>query len=41
MPIFAQIKADDIMGVRMTAGKEAAKIQIYKAGEMYYGKIVW
>jgi len=39
--IFAQIKADDIVGAWLTNGKEPAKIQIYKSGEKYYGKIVW
>ncbi|HEU4860551.1 MAG TPA: DUF2147 domain-containing protein [Chitinophagaceae bacterium] len=38
---FSQIKADDILGVWMTGGKEPAKIQIYKSGEKYYGKIIW
>ncbi len=38
---FAQVKADDIIGVWLTRGKEPAKIQIYKSGEKYYGKIIW
>jgi uncharacterized protein (DUF2147 family) len=38
---FAQVRADDIIGVWLTNGKEPAKIQIYKSGEKYYGKIVW
>ena len=38
--VFAQ-KADDIVGIWLTAGKEPAKIQIYKSGERYYGKIIW
>lgn len=37
----AQNKADDIVGNWLTAGKEQAKIQIYKKGEKYYGKIIW
>jgi uncharacterized protein (DUF2147 family) len=37
----AQNKADDIIGNWLTTGKEPAKIQIYKSGEKYYGKIVW
>jgi uncharacterized protein (DUF2147 family) len=37
----AQVKADDIIGIWLTHGKEPAKIQIYKSGEKYYGKIVW
>jgi uncharacterized protein (DUF2147 family) len=35
-----QVKAD-ILWIWLTAGKEPAKIQIYKSGEKYYGKIVW
>lgn len=38
---FAQTKADDIVGIWLTTGKEPAKIQIYKSGEKYFGKIVW
>jgi uncharacterized protein (DUF2147 family) len=41
LTIFAQARADDITGVWMTGGKEPAKIQVYKFGEKYYGKIVW
>jgi uncharacterized protein (DUF2147 family) len=37
----AQNKADDITGIWLTGGKEPAKIQIYKAGEKFYGKIIW
>jgi hypothetical protein len=37
----SQTKADDIIGIWLTAGKEPAKIQIYKSGGKYYGKIVW
>jgi uncharacterized protein (DUF2147 family) len=37
----AQTKADDIVGIWLTAGNEPAKIQIYKSVEKYYGKIVW
>lgn len=37
----AQNKADDIIGNWLTTGKEPAKIQIYKSGEKFYGKIVW
>jgi uncharacterized protein (DUF2147 family) len=37
----AQNKADDIVGNWLTTGKEPAKIQIYKSGKMFYGKIVW
>ncbi len=37
----AQQKTDDIVGVWLTAGKEQAKVQIYKSGDRYYGKIIW
>jgi uncharacterized protein (DUF2147 family) len=37
----AQNKADDIMGIWLTTGKEPAKIQIYRTGEKFYGKIIW
>lgn len=36
-----QNRADDIIGNWLTSGKEPAKIQIYKSGEKFYGKIVW
>jgi len=39
--IQAQNKADDIIGVWLTNGKAPAKIQIYKSGEKFYGKIIW
>lgn len=38
---FSQNKADDITGIWLTGGKEPAKIQIYKSGEKFYGKIIW
>ncbi len=37
----AQTKADDIIGIWLTGGKEPAKIQVYKSGEKFYGKIIW
>ncbi|PBQ34806.1 SIGNAL peptide protein [Sphingobacteriaceae bacterium] len=37
----AQNKTDDIVGRWLTAGKEPAKIDIYKKGENYYGRIIW
>ena len=37
----SQNKADDITGTWLTGGKEPAKIQVYKAGEKFYGKIIW
>ena len=39
--LLSQVKADDIVGVWLTSGKEPAKIQIYRSGQSYYGKIVW
>ena len=38
---YSQNKPDDIIGIWLTGGKEPAKIQVYKAGEKFYGKIVW
>ena len=38
---LSQTKADDIIGIWLTNGKEPAKIQIYKSSEKYYGKIIW
>lgn len=37
----SQNKADDIIGTWLTGGKEPAKIQVYKSGEKFYGKIIW
>jgi uncharacterized protein (DUF2147 family) len=37
----AQNKADDIVGIWLTNGNDAAKIQIYKSGDKFYGKIIW
>lgn len=37
----SQNKADDIIGIWLTGGKEPAKIQVYKSGEIFYGKIIW
>jgi uncharacterized protein (DUF2147 family) len=37
----AQTKADAIVGVWLTGGREPAKIQVYRSGDKYYGKIVW
>ncbi len=39
--LLSQVRADDIIGVWLASGKEPAKIQIYKAGQRYHGKIVW
>jgi uncharacterized protein (DUF2147 family) len=38
---FCQAKADEIVGYWQTKGKNPAKIQIYKTGDRYNGKIVW
>ncbi|HEX6847167.1 MAG TPA: DUF2147 domain-containing protein [Chitinophagaceae bacterium] len=38
---YSQVSADDIIGVWLTAGKEPAKIEIYKSGDKYFGKIIW
>ena len=38
---YSQNKANDIIGIWLTGGKEPAKIQIYKSGEKFYGKIIW
>jgi len=37
----SQNKADDIIGIWLTGGKEPAKIEIYKSGVKFYGKIIW
>lgn len=39
--IYSQNKADDIIGIWLTGGKEPAKIQVYKSGKKFYGKIIW
>ena len=41
LPAYSQNNADDIIGVWLTSGKEPAKIQVYKSGEKFYGKIIW
>lgn len=37
----SQNKADDIPGIWLTGGKEPAKIQVFKSGVKFYGKINW
>jgi uncharacterized protein (DUF2147 family) len=37
----AQNNAGDVVGIWQTDSKEPAKVQIYKSGEKYYGKIIW
>ncbi|MEP7231609.1 MAG: DUF2147 domain-containing protein [Ginsengibacter sp.] len=39
--LLAQIKADGILGIWETSGKEPAKIEVYKSLDKYYGKIIW
>lgn len=39
--VFSQNNGDDIIGTWLTSGKEPAKIQIYKSGGKFYGKIIW
>jgi uncharacterized protein (DUF2147 family) len=39
--IKAQNKVDDIAGIWLTNGDDQAKIQIYKSGDKFYGKIIW
>jgi uncharacterized protein (DUF2147 family) len=41
LSLHAQTNADDIVGIWLTGGKEPAKIQVYKSGNKYFGKIVW
>ena len=38
---MAQSKADDVVGIWLTGGDHPAKVQIYKSGAKYFGKIVW
>lgn len=39
--LFAQNNANDVVGTWLTPGDNSAKIEIYRSGEKYYGKIVW
>ena len=39
--LFAQNKAADVIGIWLTPGENSARIEIYKVGEKFYGKIVW
>jgi len=39
--VHAQVKADDIAGIWQTHGDKPARIQIYKVGTKYYGKIIF
>jgi uncharacterized protein (DUF2147 family) len=37
----AQTKSTDVAGIWKTGGDDPAKIQIYKVGDKFYGKIIW
>lgn len=39
--LFAQNKADDVIGTWLTPGDNSAKIEIYREGQKFHGKIVW
>jgi len=39
--ILGQVSTDDIVGTWLTGGKQPAKIQVFKSGERYNGKIIW
>ena len=41
LSLQAQTKTDDIVGVWLTGGNKPAKIQVYKSGDKYFGKIIW
>ena len=38
--IAAQTKADDIIGMWLTPGKDPAKVEVFKSGDKYYGKML-
>ena len=38
---LSQNQADDIVGTWLTEGKEPARIEVYRSGEIFYGKIIW
>jgi uncharacterized protein (DUF2147 family) len=38
---YGQVKADDVTGFWLTHGDRPAKIQIYRSGDLYFGKIVF
>jgi uncharacterized protein (DUF2147 family) len=38
---FAQQRADDIVGTWLTTSKNPARVEIYKQGDKYFGKIIW
>lgn len=37
----SSVHPDDVLGTWLTAGDDAARVSIYKAGSKYYGKIIW
>lgn len=39
--LTAQNKADDVVGTWLTGGENAARIEIFRMGEKYFGKVVW
>jgi uncharacterized protein (DUF2147 family) len=39
--LFAQNKATDVIGVWLTPGDNAAKVEVYKVGDKFNGKVVW
>jgi uncharacterized protein (DUF2147 family) len=39
--LSAQTKADDIVGFWLTHGEKPAKVQVYRTGDQFVGKIVW
>lgn len=40
LPVSAQKRASDIVGFWLSQ-EGNAKVEIYKSGDKYYGKIVW
>ena len=39
--VTAQAKPDDIVGFWLTHGEKPAKVQVYRTGDQFAGKIVW
>ncbi|MBO9698613.1 MAG: DUF2147 domain-containing protein [Sporocytophaga sp.] len=38
---FAQYSGDEIIGIWETPGNDNGRIEIFKSGNKYYGKIIW
>lgn len=38
---FAQYSGDEIIGIWETPGDDNGRIEIFKSGNKYYGKIIW